>query len=275
MKLILSILTFSVFFQMSLFAQGTLTIDGKKVFSNNDVVFHQLDDHTWVGSGNKMWHESLYLVEGKDKALLIDVGTDIKDLDKIVASITNKPLMVVATHVHPDHTGPSINCFSEVYINPKDSASVPRMMKDYKGSVKYLKDREIIQLGDRQIEVVYTPGHTPGSTTFIDKAAGYGFCGDSFGTGLLLLSVDFSTFIATCEKITSIMESYKLKYLYPGHFNENNMETLSKIDDMCKVSKDVLSGKIKGTVNTESQFGLKLKVSGKGYDINYNESAVK
>lgn len=275
MKQILSALTLSIFFQIALFAQGQLIVNGKEVFSNSDVVFHQLDDHTWVGSGNKMWHESLYLVEGKDKALLIDVGTDIKDLDKIVASITKKPIMVVATHVHPDHTGPSINCFSEVYINPGDTVMVPGMMRDYKGSVKYLRDREIIDLGDRQIEVVYTPGHTPGSVTFVDRAAGYGFSGDSFGTGLLLLSVDFSTFIATCEKIISIMESYKTKYLYPGHFNDNNMETLSKINDMCKLSKDVLSSRVKGTVNTESKFGLKLKVSGNGYDINYSESAVK
>ncbi len=275
MKQILSALTLSIFFQIALFAQGQLIVNGKEVFSNSDVVFHQLDDYTWVGSGNKMWHESLYLVEGKDKALLIDVGTDIKDLDKIVATITKKPVMVVATHVHPDHTGPSINCFSEVFINPADSVLIPAMMGNYKGSVKYLRDREIIDLGDRQIEVVYTPGHTPGSVTFVDKAAGYGFSGDSFGTGLLLLSMDFSTFIATCDRITSIMESYNVKYLYPGHFNDNNMETLSKIKDMYELSKNVLSGKVKGTVNTESKFGLKLKVSGKGYDINYSESAVK
>jgi glyoxylase-like metal-dependent hydrolase (beta-lactamase superfamily II) len=275
MKLILSVIALSIFLQITLFAQGTLVINGKEVFSNNDVVFHQVDDHTWVGSGNKMWHESLYLLEGKDKALLIDAGTDIKDLDKIVASITKKPLMVVATHVHPDHTGSSINCFSEVFINPADTVLVPAMMPNYKGKLKYLKDREIINLGDRQIEVIYTPGHTPGSTTYIDKAAGYGFSGDSFGTGLLLLSVDFSTFIASCEKIIPIMDSYKLKYLYPGHFNDNKMETLSKISDMFKLSKDVLSGKIKGTINTESKFGLKLKVSGNGYDINYNESAIK
>lgn len=275
MKQILSALTLSIFFQIALFAQGQLIVNGKEVFSNSDVVFHQLDDHTWVGSGNKMWHESLYLVEGKDKALLIDVGTDIKDLDKIVATITKKPVMVVATHVHPDHTGPSINCFSEVFINPADSVLILAMMGNYKGSVKYLRDREIIDLGDRQIEVVYTPGHTPGSVTFVDKAAGYGFSGDSFGTGLLLLSMDFSTFIATCDRITSIMESYNVKYLYPGHFNDNNMETLSKIKDMYELSKNVLSGKVKGTVNTESKFGLKLKVSGKGYDINYSESAVK
>ena len=226
------------------FTQDSLNIKGKIVFSNDDVVFHQIDEHTWVGSGHEMWHESLYLIEGNNKAILIDAGTNIKGLDKIVSSITKKPVVLVATHVHPDHTGPSINSFPEIYINPGDADSVPMFMSNYKGVVKYLKDREIIDLGNRQLEVVYTPGHTKGSTTFIDKNAGYGFSGDSFGTGLLLLTVDFSTFIASCEKICSLMEGNKIKYLYPGHYNENNMETLNKIKDMLALSQNVLSGNI-------------------------------
>jgi glyoxylase-like metal-dependent hydrolase (beta-lactamase superfamily II) len=257
------------------FTQDSLKIAGKIVFSNDDVVFHQIDQHTWVGSGHEMWHESLYLVEGKDKAVLIDAGTNIKDLNKIVSAITNKPVMLVATHVHPDHTGSSINSFPEIYINPADTDLIPRFMGNYQGVVKYLKDEEIIDLGSRQLEIVFTPGHTKGSTTFIDKKAGYGFSGDSFGTGLLLLSENFSTFIATCKKICSIMEDNKIRYLYTGHFDGNNMETLPKISDMLALSQNVLSGKIKGKANPDDRFGLNLVVEGKGYKINYNESAIK
>ena len=74
-----------------------------------------------------MYNESLYLLEGNDKAVLIDAGTKIKDLDKIVASITKKPIMLVATHVHPDHTGSAINYFPEIYINPADTSVIPLM----------------------------------------------------------------------------------------------------------------------------------------------------
>jgi glyoxylase-like metal-dependent hydrolase (beta-lactamase superfamily II) len=257
------------------FSQDSLKIEGKIVFSNDDVVFHQIDKRTWVGSGHQMWHESLYLIEGNDKAILIDAGTNIKDLDKIVSSITKKPVILVATHVHPDHTGSSINSFPEIYINPGDTDLVPMFMSKYQGVVKYIKDKEIIDLGNRQIEVVYTPGHTKGSTTFIDKNAGYGFSGDSFGTGLLLLEVNFSTFIASCEKICALMEGNKIKYLYTGHYNENNMETLNKIKDMLALSQNVLSGNIKGNVNPDNKFGLNLAVKGNGYLILYNESAIK
>lgn len=74
---------------LSLTAQQN-ALNGKEVFKNDDVVFHQIDEHTWVGTGNLMFNESLYLVEGNKKAVLIDAGTKIRDLDKIVTSINRK-----------------------------------------------------------------------------------------------------------------------------------------------------------------------------------------
>lgn len=250
-------------------------LNEKEVFKNDEVVFRQIDQHTWVGTGHMMYNESLYLVEGTDKAVLIDAGTRIKDLDKIVASITGKPIILVATHVHPDHTGSSIDCFPEIYINPGDTVLIPQFMPDYKGKVKYLNDGEVFDLGGRKLEVVFTPAHTPGSTTFIDKDAGYGFSGDSFGSGNLLLSLNFSTLIATCEKMSAIMQKYGIKYLYPGHYYGNNLETKRRVDDMITLSKDVLSGKVKGKENPNGMMGLNLVVSDYGVRINYNEKAIK
>lgn len=250
-------------------------LNGKEVFKNDDVVFHQIDEHTWVGTGNLMFNESLYLVEGNKKAVLIDAGTKIRDLDKIVSSITRKPVMLVATHVHPDHTGEAINCFSEIYINQADTVLIPQIMPDYKGVVKYLKDGEIIDLGDRKLEVVFTPAHTPGSTTFIDKAAGYGFSGDAFGSGNLLLGLDFSTLIATCEKTRSIMKKNEIRYFYPGHYYGNNVETQQRIEDMITLGKDVLAGKVKGKENPDGFKGLNLVVSDYGVRINFNENSIK
>ena len=70
-------------------AQGTdinsRDLRGKVVYQDDEVVFRQLDEHTWIGNGHLCYNESLYLVEGNDRALLIDAGTVIPDLDKIVA----------------------------------------------------------------------------------------------------------------------------------------------------------------------------------------------
>jgi glyoxylase-like metal-dependent hydrolase (beta-lactamase superfamily II) len=274
-KLVSSIILFSFIEAATIAQMSAPQIEGKEVFKNEDIIFHQIDDHTWVGSGHLMASESLYLVEGNNKAVLIDAGTKITDLDKIVASITAKPVMLVATHVHPDHTGASIDYFPEIYINPADTVLIPQMMPNYKGKVEYLKDGEIIDLGGRKLQVVFTPAHTPGSTTFIDKDAGYGFSGDSFGSGNLLLTTDFSTLIATCEKTSKIMKEYGIKILYPGHFFGKNAETVQRVDDMITLSKDVLSGKVKGEENTRAMLGLNLIVNDYGVRINYSAAAFK
>jgi hydroxyacylglutathione hydrolase len=274
-KLVLSTVIL-IFFVLSISAQmPAAQIGGKEVFKNDDVVFHQIDDHTWVGTGHMMANESLYLVEGSNMALLIDAETNIKDLDKIVSSITKKPVMLVATHVHPDHTGASIDVFPEIFINPADTVNIPQMMPNYKGIVKYLKDGQVIDLGGRTIEVVFTSAHTPGSTSFVDKAAGYGFSGDSFDSGNLLLTGDFSTLLATCQKMSLIMEKYGIKFLYPGHYFGKNVETKQRVDDMATISRDVLSGKLKGTANPNGMLGLDQIIDLYGVRINYSEKAIK
>ena len=53
---------------------------GKVVYQDDEVVFRQLDEHTWIGNGHRVYNESLYLVEGNDRAILIDAGTYIPGL---------------------------------------------------------------------------------------------------------------------------------------------------------------------------------------------------
>ena len=138
-----------------------------------------------------------------------------------------------------------------------------------------LTDGQMIDLGGRTVQVVFTPGHTPGATTFIDKDAGYGFSGDSFGSGNLLLSGTFSTLIAICQKMANLMEKHGIKHLYPGHFNGRNFETKQRLDDEVTISKDVLSGKMKGEPNPRAMLGLNLVVTAFGVRINYGEKSLQ
>jgi len=262
--------------QLTPFAQmPRASFEGEEVFKNDDVVFHKIDDHTWVGSGHLASNESIYLIEGNKKAVLLDAGTKITDLDKIVASITDKPVTLMLTHVHPDHVG-AADYFPVVYMNPGDKASAAQMMPNYKGEFKYLEDGQIIDLGGRQLQVVFTPAHTWGSTTYIDKDAGYGFSGDSFGSGnLLLFAGTFSDLIATCEKMSAIMEKEGIEKLFPGHYFGGNPETKQRIDDMITLSKDVLSGKEKGQETEGNRFGFNHIISKYGVRINYSDKSLK
>lgn len=247
----------------------------KEVLRNSDVVFRQIDNHTWVGSGNRVSYESLYIVEGEDRAILIDAGTSIKDLKKIVESITSKPITLVATHVHGDHTGSAINDFDEIFINAADMVNVPSSMPGYKGTIKYLTDGETIDMGGRKIEVIFTPGHTPGSTTFIDLAAGYGFSGDAFGSGYLLLFTNFSTLKLTSQRLSEYMQKHNISKLYPGHYQSNNIETLQRVKDLMRISTDALSGDIKGEKAAGQTYGLSMVIDMYGVKVNYNDAALK
>lgn len=274
MKKILIILTVCCAFQIAQ-AQQSLQIEGEVVFENEDVIFHKIDDHTWIGSGHVMSNESIYLLEGSEKAMLIDAGTKMKNLDEVVAKITDKPVSLYATHAHPDHVG-SAEYFSEINLNKGETANMERMLANYKGTVNYLEDGQIIDLGNREIEVVFTPAHTPGSTTYIDKEAGYGFSGDSFGSGnLLLFTGTFSDLIATCKKMGQQMDEKNIAFLYPGHFNGANPETRQRIKDMITLSQDVLYGKVKGEENAGNRFGFTHIVNDYGVRINYSEKALK
>ncbi len=255
-------------------AQRGPQIEGDIVFENDQVVFRQLDERTWIGSGNVMSSESLYLVEGNSGALLIDAGTSINNLDEIVASITDKPVMLATTHVHPDHVG-SAGFFPKLHLNAADTAMLDRFLPEYDGELVFIENGQEIDLGGRIIEVFFTPPHTPGSTTYFDKTSGYGFSGDSFGSGNLLLFGTFSELISTCEQTLAYMKDNGIDFLYPGHFFGKNQETPKRLTDMIALSKDVLKGKVKGQENPNSRFGLGYIANGDGFRINYSSDALK
>ena len=51
------------------FAQETKNqaeLDLPEVYRDKNVVFWKLDNHTWIGSGNRVSSETLYLIEGLD-----------------------------------------------------------------------------------------------------------------------------------------------------------------------------------------------------------------
>ncbi len=246
----------------------------KEVLSTPDVTFRQIDPQTWHGNGHEMWFESLYLVEGRDRAVLIDAGTNIRDLDKIVARITDKPVSLIATHVHPDHTGSAVDLWPEIRINAADMVQVPAFMPQYKGKYNYYRDGDTIDLGDRRLIVVFTPGHTPGSVTLIDPDRKLAFSGDAFGTGNLLLFTNFSTELATCERMLRELDRFGIEEWYSGHYcgvNKENRKRVELIRDMCR---DALDGKL-DYHKSNAHPNFRYEAVRDGMTIRFNDSALR
>ena len=242
---------------------------GKVVYQDDEVVFRQLDEHTWIGNGHRVYNESLYLVEGNDRAILIDAGTYIPDLDKIVAKITSKPVTMMLTHAHGDHVG-GVGPFPEVYLNAGDMTIVPNNMRNYKGQIRYLNDGQVIDLGGREIEVIFTPGHTPGSATFFDKAKHYGFSGDAFGSTNLLVFTNLSTEMYTAERIENYMKKHDIRFLFPGHYSGDNLESPQRVTDIKNMCREILDGVRKPTASNGNNGGMDMMVDDKGVRINFS-----
>lgn len=244
------------------------------VFQNEDVIIHAIDEHTWVGNGNRVYNESIYIVEGEDKALLIDAGMKIPNLDKIVASVTDKPVTLVLTHNHADHVG-AVKYFDEVWVGDQGGE---QKFKGFKGKVGYMKNHDVFDLGGRTIEVFDAPGHTAESVIFIDEANHVAFSGDAFGSTNLLMTMEVSTFIKTAEQTLQMMEEKGIEKMYPGHFGGDNPETVKRVQDLRDIASDVLSGKVEG----EESFGGMTKgvvldrvVEYEGVRFNYSKKNVK
>lgn len=187
----------------------------QSVFKNNDLEISKLEEKVWVIETTDK--TTMYLIEGTEKALLIDTGTKCEKLDEVVRKITQKPLDVVITHAHGDHAG-NIRFFNEIYIHPADTVLLD---KTYKGKVHFVNDGYIFNLGGKKIEVSYMPAHTPGSIVLLDRKAGSCYSGDAFGSGQVWLQLrpyaPMKTYIESCKKMEKLMDGGITK-IYCGHY---------------------------------------------------------
>ena len=242
---------------------------GDIVYQDDEVVFRKLDDHTWIGNGHRVYNESLYLVEGNDRAILIDAGTRIPGLDKIVAGITSKPVTLMLTHGHGDHVG-GAGPFPEVYLNAEDMEMFAGNVRDYQGRIKFLIDRQVIDLGGRELEVMFTPGHTSGSITFFDKANHYGFSGDAFGSTNLLVFTFLSNVVASAAKVEAYMKENDIRFLFPGHYSGDNLESPKRVSDLKEMCQEVLDGKRQPIKSDGNNGGNDMMIEDRGVRVTFS-----
>ena len=76
---------------------------------------YKITDDTWVISFMN-GSEYMYLLEGNEKALLLDTGYGVGNLRECVERLTDKPILVANTHYHPDHSAGNGE-FEEVMVS--------------------------------------------------------------------------------------------------------------------------------------------------------------
>jgi hydroxyacylglutathione hydrolase len=215
--------------------------------------------------------DNMYLVEGKDKALLIDTGLGTARLADFVKKLTTKPLLVVNTHGHPDHAGANYQ-FKAVYAHPADFAAVrqvgapaartaaaksmapgktaPDMVtadevsKAQDAELLPVQDGFVFDLGGRKLEVIETPGHTVGEIVLLDAANKRVFTGDNDNVLVWL-------FLPTCMPLEVYLQSLKklekrsaeFTTIYPGH---GTPLPAAFVGEQVKCVESILDGTCKG-----------------------------
>jgi glyoxylase-like metal-dependent hydrolase (beta-lactamase superfamily II) len=193
------------------------------------------------------WQETIsYLIEGKNKALLFDTGNGIGDIHGLVKRLSDKPITVVNSHSHFDHVGGNY-AFKNVYamdttfskerqkgISNKDIAeevssqalcrplpkgvSVTNHIGRPYQVTKRIADGYVFTLGDRNIEVIHIPGHTPDAIALIDRDQGLLWTGDSFYAGPIWLYAPETDLVAYGSSLDRlILELPNVKRLLPAH----------------------------------------------------------
>ena len=181
-----------------------------------------------------------FYIDDKVKTL-IDTPLD----KEFVNLFDNRPLdRIINTHFHKDHSGCNhLFPFAEVYAHPLDTPAMEsaHVFSDYYGfnnpahlAMKelfiqwlnnyssshitgYIEDGQIIDLGKTKLEVIHTPGHTPGHCVFYIREQGILFSGDidltSFGPwyGNVVSNVD--DLIESIKKVINLNP----KVILSGH----------------------------------------------------------
>ena len=229
--------------------------------------------------GRKTWQidsyhaVSMFLIEGDESAMLIDTGAGIGDLKAQVEQLTDKPVIVVNTHGHLDHTGGNMQ-FKEVWLDPDDLEMNqkpdtydvrvnyarsrvgnfwPEKMEEAvaavlpSGEVHYreLSDGMVFELGNRPVEVIKTPGHSMGSVVLLDRAAHQLFTGDMVNFQVLIykgMSAPMNVYVESLQKMKA--RSSEFDRILRGHSHPIGSE--ADMDVLISIVEDIMSGRDAG-----------------------------
>ena len=177
----------------------------------------QIDPHTW-SIEDKMVR--CFLLEGTKEAILIDCGMIILSVRSIAEGITKKPIRLALTHADRDHIG-CAHEFSEILMHPSESMvfhNVSAMHPSADRNLTFVKEGDVIDPGERPLEVIHLPGHTPGSIAFLDRTSKMLFSGDPIQDGDIFMFGIHRDMPSYIDSLTRLKErTTEFDRIYPSH----------------------------------------------------------
>lgn len=251
-------------------------------------------------------HVRCYLIEGRDYALVIDTMNGYGRLKDFCLTLTDKPMILVNTHFHFDHTAGNydfdacrmhhrdIKYFYDSPVNPpekmlervkaeafeeyRDSVEISDMCAYRDMKVYPLYDGDAFDMGDREILVVDVGGHSPGSIALIDPKLRICFAGDACNGNTLL---GFGNALPIEQYLKNLLHLRKFRYMFDIMYCGHQVLPIETIDEGIESCAKVLAGTdakevrpgLFGTPTTYSEktadtgFG---RADGKNFNMSYD-----
>ncbi|WP_373541188.1 MBL fold metallo-hydrolase [Chamaesiphon sp.] len=201
---------------------------------------------------------NLWLIKGQDRDLLLDTGLGVASLRQHIAELIDKPLLAIASHIHFDHAG-GIYEFEERAIHTAEAQALrdgdahealctqpgwididhfellPHSgftVEQYKfhaaEPTQILQAGDVLDLGDRALEVLHLPGHSVGCIALYDHRSRSLFAGDVIYDGELLDELHCSDIPAYCQTYERL-QKLPVEMVYPGHYQQFGTEKYQQI----------------------------------------------
>ena len=187
-----------------------------------------------------IWH-----IRGSRSDALIDSGMGVVSLREHIPLVSEKQTVAIASHTHFDHIGchhefehryvhtaeadllanpTRQNTLADPYVSDEIFTALPPL--PYESSTysvraapatRILEDGDVIDLGNRVLEVIHTPGHSPGGIALWESATRTLFSGDIVYDGPLIedtYHANAADYIASMKRLLTI----PLDTVHGGHF---------------------------------------------------------
>ena len=222
----------------------------------------KMNDHITRISGAA--NELMYLVEGREKAALLDTGVGVGDLCGVVESLTDKPVTVLLTHGHIDHAMGACEFDGDIYMSPADDAlyryhnspearpelmaglapdAVPYLNRMRPLNYKPIHNGDVWDLGGITIQAYDCPGHTKGMVVFLIVEDRILLLGDACNANTLVYD-EFGTSIEEYrESLIRLQEEIRGRVDYTMYSHYPLLLGPEAVPQMIAVCDDVLNGR--------------------------------
>jgi len=189
--------------------------------------------------------DSQFLLEGTEQSIVIDSGYGAGNIRAYCQSLTKKPIhYIINTHDHFDHTANNAY-FDAAYMTEETAALATIPFPSFAGidfprdyEKRIVRDGDILDLGDRPLEMLFIPDHAPGSIAVLDHRERILFAGDEIVPFFKKINSDVETVLEQFKRLRRRSGEYDVIWSAPVQ----SPVSLSVLDTYIAAMEAVMNG---------------------------------